>query len=119
MTNGRMWKDMNRVQKVFYLQGYREGVTQGLTDAVPKGAAPDSDLAKAANAAAERLAGPLTFENGEMSDAIDHFFEDPLNVRIPVLMAIPIVVEQAHGKNPEEINQHIRDWRQVVNRENK
>src|SRR5262249_38465290 len=112
MVNGRFWKHLDLTAKTFYVQGYREGVIQIAT--------PVSDLwrlghcsdASATGSSIEQATMQMfhgyTIKNGEIISAIDRFFEDPLNARIRIMDAIIVVLEQARGASPQEIEGNIR-----------
>jgi hypothetical protein len=107
MANGQAWKTFNPLAKAVYVMGYCEGVGTA-TQMIPNVAV--------AQATQEILMGTgLKLNNGKTADALDRFFDDPLNMPITLLDAIWIVVEQARGESPRKVDEDIRRFRKQAN----
>lgn len=74
MINGRMWNDINGDSKTFYLHGLKEANVIFATF----GKSPIRLFSE-------------EFTTGETKKALDQFYTNPVNVRIPVTFAINVV----------------------------
>jgi hypothetical protein len=106
LINGRTWKDISMDIKAAWVLGYREGVYMTAWVYV--------DATKR-DACIHGLSGSL-LTNYEIAKAIDHFYEDPLNIPIPVASAFKIVVELATGVDPSETAKVLRVLREEANK---
>jgi hypothetical protein len=98
---GRYWTVMGPAHKLAYVIGYREAIAALAYAEIPK--EKQADVLK-------RMGG-TGITNGEMRSAIDHFYADALNLRIPIWTAVMIVIEQANGLPPELTDSDIRNAR--------
>lgn len=69
--NGRGWLERSESYKLGYLQGLVDGITSTVM--------------------------PRTLTLGEVSTALDRFYEDPLNLDMPVVWALQLIKRRAEG----------------------
>jgi hypothetical protein len=56
-------------------------------------------------------------ERVELIAAVNDFYKDPLNARIPVEFAIQFVRDMLNGKNaPKDLQKELNEWRAVTNK---
>jgi hypothetical protein len=96
--NGNLWKSWNDTGKLSYLLGLREGLGT-LLDKVPKTESPTY------------FSPAMTFSQTET--AVDRFYEDPLNVRIPIFVALKLVTMKANGAPQDQIYSELTLDRQI------
>jgi hypothetical protein len=101
LSNGRSWQALDKMAKISYVIGYREGVTA--TSRVATEATLGTTVRQV-------LAGS-SLNNREMADALDRFYQNPLNRPLAISDAVYIVVRQATGGDPKEISKTIRQLR--------
>jgi len=96
--NGHVWKNWNDSGKIAYLLGLREGMGP-LLDRTPKTEAPTY------------FAPAATLSQTET--AVDRFYEDPLNIRIPIFAALHLVTMKANGAPQDQIVNELTINRQI------
>jgi hypothetical protein len=89
---------------VYYVSGYRAGIG---TASVGAG----FDVAE--------ILAPRNLTNGEIMEALDAFYQEPLNRAIEVHSAIYIAGEKAKGVDTRKIEEDIASYRRLAMMENK
>ena len=96
--NGRLWRDWNETGKLAYLLGLREGLNP-LMENIPKHEA-DTYF-------------PPTMTLSQTEAAVDKFFEDSENIRVPIFAAMRIVTMKVNGATQDQIDSEITLNRQI------
>lgn len=96
--NGRLWKSWSDTGKLAYLLGMREALNPLLED-IPKHEAPTYFSPK------------MTLS--QTQTGVDRFYEDPLNVRIPIFAAMRLVTMKANGAPTQQIDSELETNRKI------
>jgi hypothetical protein len=95
MLNGRAWKPMSRTDRLYYVQGLREGLSFILRAKNPEGLPPEEIFA-------------AKFSTGEIVTELDKLFVPTENVRIPITAAYEHVAMKLTGRlSSTELEQHL------------
>jgi hypothetical protein len=92
LHNGRFWRALNETQKIFYISGYREGISIGLRAANTKPETAQTYL-------------PFNLPNGDIVKGVDKFYSKPENLRFPIKEALSIFSAKVNGASEELIDQ--------------
>jgi len=87
--NGRFWNSLPEDSRLWFILGYCEGTSQFW------------------------LACPTEVENGELVKGIDRFYQEPENLRLPVITAMAVFTQKVRGASPtliESLMKAARDF---------
>jgi len=106
VQNGRVWHELDKQSKIYYLNGIQDGVTlfakQDNSDA-------------AASRAFDSFFIP-GFHFSDVAKQVDLFYSDSANVRIPIIEAYKYSVLKMRGGKNFDLEQVIVRLRQTYNR---
>lgn len=104
LDNGRRWKTLDLLAKVAWVSGYNDGVRTGLVWAqVTDEARTDT---------ANKLLPVLTVEVA--TDALDRFYAVPKNERVPISMALTVIVARMNGATEEFLEGMTERYREAA-----
>lgn len=103
--NGRAWNAWSPDAKAGYIRGYSEGVLIGCAVY-----AFDMKCVEKAEASF-----PQRMNFGEIAEAVDQFFADVSNVRIPIRWGVPWVLRKLVGSNVRELEVELSTMRKQWN----
>jgi hypothetical protein len=105
LVNGRGWAGMNDSSKAFYVRGVYDCAMAPFTVNLKEPGGLDIGILI-------DMAG-TTF--GEMAKAVDGFYSDSLNMRIPVIWALMWVKSKHDGASPEILERYAANLRAKFN----
>lgn len=97
VNNGRTWKSLNWTAKVFYVEGFLDGMT-----------AAEPSLEKTGEYVARTTVG-------ELVAGIDDIYNRPENARLMVIIAIRVFTMKVHGVSPALIEERLAHYRRTDN----
>jgi hypothetical protein len=103
MNNGRFWLEMQGEMKLGYLLGYIDGVHA--TSVTLAAGCPDVKRLRLL---------PHTLSSVEIAEALDEFYNDPLNRQIGIVFAITATARKAEGATSAEMDQMISEFRKAA-----
>jgi hypothetical protein len=106
--NGRYWKLLDRERGLGYLVGLENGLTWLASFFA------DDKLISERISSTIKANFPLQMTRGEAYDAISSFYTDPTNVRIPIVLLLPIVTLKQQGMSPVRIEELLATLRKNV-----
>lgn len=95
-TNGRMWRVLTPIEKAMYVNGFSDAAL----------IAKDAPFFTAFVIPALRHVSLL-----ELSDAVDHFYDDPVNLNAPTFGAMMAICMRIQGQDPIKVEQFLADLR--------
>jgi hypothetical protein len=113
MYNGHVWNDLDLQSKTMYIIGIEEGATL-LVDEM------SVDVLKKNNTQSTLIALKRIYSTGfRASDIvleIDKFYEQPINIGIPIVEAYRHVLKKFNGASPDELVQNEAKLRKKYNK---
>jgi hypothetical protein len=105
-SDGYWWLDLNPEWKVAYVQGFDEGIS-AVCQAIAPGAHPDHPCQQQGLVRLYIYPGSnITY--GQIDDGLDHFYEDYRNRSVLVASAIPYVLLELKGADPQALEKYRR-----------
>jgi hypothetical protein len=109
--NGRGWQSLTLEMRIGYIEGYYDGVATGVVHAAAPGGSPAGAFPVAAAKKAFAEIFPVSMTVGEIVSAVDRFYAEPLNRRIMVYSALPVIALEAKGTDQATVDGEIRRLR--------
>jgi len=108
LGNGRLWLSLDEAQRLVYLSGYHDQVVVFSHILIyPSGHADETRCKqRPAICLSEEDWFPKHLRADEISKAVTMFYDDPLNLRLPIRFALLITSIKANGANAAEVS----DW---------
>jgi hypothetical protein len=108
LNDGRLWNDMNTTVKTVYLIGYMDAACfVSLSAAKSSEGSPDEMFRRF------YPTGPET-TGAQLLQALDGFYANPQNLRIPIPHAIQLVAARASGLSAVEVERRIEILRRAI-----
>jgi hypothetical protein len=111
--NGYWWADMNEPAKLWFLQGYGEGLRRA--DALLRQSVNFDNKKTLAAVRQEPVTSYLDFSGvsyGQSMQGLDEFYNDYLNKRININVAILYIRDQIRGESKAELDKRLEGMRQ-------
>ena len=108
--NGEEWMKLSSTEKLFWSIGYAQGYLEALNK-IDIASAPNSACANLASQKEQVSSSAGKVTGFELVSALEKFYSDPANIRIPVGSAIRIYLLQASGKDQATIQELIETAR--------
>ena len=113
MYNGHVWNDLDLQSKNMYIIGIEEGATL-LVDEM------SVDVLEKNNTQPTLIALKRIYSTGSQASDIvlevDKFYEQPLNIGIPIVEAYRHVLKKINGASPDELSQNEAKLRKKYNK---
>jgi hypothetical protein len=110
-TNGRFWVDMPDVFKSGYVGGYTDSAQMmvGGLQSLPLHLLDKEQWERAI-----KLHFPAGMTRGEIVEALDEFYREPLNRAIPIANALRVIAGRVQGLDSLWVAKQIEDLRQMA-----
>jgi hypothetical protein len=113
MYNGRVWNDLDLQSKTMYILGIEDGAT--LLVAEMSVDVLDKNTTRPTLIALKRL-NSAGFQVSDIVSEIDTLYEQPSNIRIPVVEAYRHVLKKFRGASPDELAKNEAKLREKYNK---
>ena len=103
--NGYYWVVMDDITKVAFIAGWVQGLLFGVTS---YDLGEDGKLNPKSRNMLDYYIYKRGLESSDLISAINYFYEDPINRKIPISMAIMVLIQKSKGENIDKQVEFLR-----------